>query len=111
MIARVMLSMAAIVLVAAKPAPEAPAPAPIPATSIIPPPEVVKNPENRLTLQLSNGGAVVILMRPDVAPLHVERMRTLVRQGFYDGLTFHRVVPGFMAPAPTTPIGLSRSST
>ena len=96
MIARVMLSMAAVVLVAAKPAPEPAAPA-APAPSIIPPPEVVNNPENRLTLQLSNGGTVVILMRPDIAPLHVERMRTLARNGFYDGLTFHRVIPGFMA--------------
>ncbi len=97
MIARVMLSMAAIVLVAAKPAPEASAPAAAPAPSINPPAEVANNPENRLTLELSNGGTVVILMRPDIAPLHVERMRNLARNGFYDGLTFHRVIPGFMA--------------
>lgn len=97
MIARVLVSIAAVALIAAKPAPEAPAPAAAPAPGIIPPPEVANNPENRLTLQLSNGGTVVILMRPDIAPLHVERMRTLVRNGFYDGLTFHRVIPGFMA--------------
>jgi peptidylprolyl isomerase len=36
-------------------------------------------------------------MRPDLAPHHVERVQALVRQGFYNGLTFHRVVPGFMA--------------
>jgi cyclophilin family peptidyl-prolyl cis-trans isomerase len=36
-------------------------------------------------------------MRPDLAPHHVERVQTLVRQGFYNGLTFHRVIPGFMA--------------
>jgi peptidylprolyl isomerase len=94
MIARVLFSFAAAVLIAAKPAPEAPA---APAQSVVPPPEVASNPENRLTLELSNGGSVVILLRPDIAPLHVERMRTLVRNGFYDGLTFHRVIPGFMA--------------
>ncbi len=82
----------AAVLVAAAPAPVA---APVP--SIIPPPAVAANPANRLTLQLSNGGTVVILLRPDLAPHHVERMQTLVRHGFYDGLIFHRVVPGFMA--------------
>ena len=95
MIARVMLSVGAVVLIAAKPAPQAPA-APA-GPSIVPPPEVVNDPQNRLTLQLSNGGTVVILLRPDIAPLHVERMRTLVQHGFYDGLTFHRVIPGFMA--------------
>jgi peptidylprolyl isomerase len=61
------------------------------------PAEVAANPENKLTLDLSNGGSVVIQMRPDVAPRHVERVQTLVRQGFYNGLTFHRVIPGFMA--------------
>ena len=40
---------------------------------------------------------MVVQLRPDAAPLHVQRLQTLVRQGFYDGLTFHRVVPGFMA--------------
>jgi peptidylprolyl isomerase len=42
-------------------------------------------------------GRVVIEMRPDLAPQHVERIKVLVRQGFYDGLTFHRVIDGFMA--------------
>ena len=95
MIARVMLSIAVVGLIAAKPAPVAPAAPSGP--SIVPPPEVVNDPQNRLTLQLSNGGSVVILLRPDVAPQHVERMRNLARNGFYDGLTFHRVIPGFMA--------------
>jgi peptidyl-prolyl cis-trans isomerase B (cyclophilin B) len=45
---------------------------------------------------LSNGGAVVIQLRPDAAPAHVERIQTLVRRGFYNGLAFHRVIPGFM---------------
>nr|WP_051330141.1 peptidylprolyl isomerase [Niveispirillum irakense] len=53
-------------------------------------------PENTLYLDLKDG-RVVIAMRPDVAPLHVARIRQLVRRGFYDGLTFHRVVKGFIA--------------
>jgi cyclophilin family peptidyl-prolyl cis-trans isomerase len=68
-----------------------------PMPSFVPPPEVAANPANKLTLQLSNGGTVVIQLRPDLAPNHIERMRLLVRRGFYDGLNFHRVVPGFMA--------------
>lgn len=54
-------------------------------------------PENTLHLDLSNGGRVSILMRPDVAPKHIERIKTLVREKFYDGLVFHRVIEGFMA--------------
>lgn len=53
-------------------------------------------PENILHLDLVTG-RVTILMRPDVAPLHVARIRQLVRRGFYDGLTFHRVVKGYLA--------------
>ena len=52
--------------------------------------------ENTLLLQLKDG-AVVIEMYPDKAPNHVERIKQLVRQGFYDGLKFHRVIDGFMA--------------
>jgi peptidylprolyl isomerase len=51
----------------------------------------------RLTLTLSSGGDVVIKLRPDLAPKHVERVATLAESGFYDGVTFHRVIPGFMA--------------
>jgi peptidylprolyl isomerase len=79
------------VLIAANPAPPA---------SVLPinaPAEIAANPANKLILQLSNGGTVVILMRPDAAPNHVARIQTLVRQGFYDGTIFHRVIPGFMA--------------
>jgi cyclophilin family peptidyl-prolyl cis-trans isomerase len=72
------------------------APAPV-AMNIAPPPEVAANPANRWTLQLSNGGTVTMLLRPDLAPQHVARVQQLTRQGFYDGLTFHRVIPGFMA--------------
>lgn len=53
--------------------------------------------ENTLYLDLSTGGRVAILMRPDKAPAHIERIKTLTRQGFYDGLLFHRVIEGFMA--------------
>jgi cyclophilin family peptidyl-prolyl cis-trans isomerase len=42
-------------------------------------------------------GHVVIALRPDLAPNHVERIRTLSERGFYDGVPFHRVIPGFMA--------------
>ena len=52
---------------------------------------------NTLTLTLSSGGDVVIKLRPDVAPGHVERIAGLARDGFYDGVVFHRVIPGFMA--------------
>lgn len=52
--------------------------------------------ENTLYLELKDG-RVVIEMRPDLAPAHVARIKDLVRAGFYDGLKFHRVIPGFMA--------------
>ena len=50
-----------------------------------------------LTLTLSTGGDVVIKLRPDLAPGHVERITKLASDGFYDGVVFHRVIPGFMA--------------
>jgi peptidylprolyl isomerase len=53
--------------------------------------------DERLVFNLSSGGDVVIKFRPDLAPGHVERIKTLVNSGFYDGVTFHRVIPGFMA--------------
>ena len=52
---------------------------------------------NTLTFTLSSGGDVVIRLRPDLAPSHVERIAGLARDGFYDGVKFHRVIPGFMA--------------
>ena len=52
--------------------------------------------ENTLLLTLKDG-TVTIKLRPDLAPLHVERIKTLTRQGFYDGVVFHRVIDGFMA--------------
>jgi peptidylprolyl isomerase len=75
----------------------APAPVAAPTPSIAPPADVAANPANHLFLDLSSGGTVEIVLRPDLAPHHIERIQTLVRQGFYNGLTFHRVVPGFMA--------------
>jgi cyclophilin family peptidyl-prolyl cis-trans isomerase len=53
--------------------------------------------ENVLLLDLSTGGRVTILLRPDAAPKTVERIKTLARRHFYDGLMFHRVIDGFMA--------------
>jgi cyclophilin family peptidyl-prolyl cis-trans isomerase len=52
--------------------------------------------ENTLIMELTHG-RVVIEMRPDLAPKHVARIKELVRQGFYDGTPFHRVIEGFMA--------------
>ncbi|MDX2103342.1 MAG: peptidylprolyl isomerase, partial [Alphaproteobacteria bacterium] len=57
----------------------------------------IRDPENTLILDLSSGGPVVIAMRPDIAPAHVTQIKTLVRQGFYNGVVFHRVIEGFMA--------------
>ncbi len=56
----------------------------------------IKDPENTLFMDLKDG-RVVIAMRPDLAPKHVARIKELVRQKFYDGLAFHRVIDGFMA--------------
>ena len=53
--------------------------------------------DETLTLSLDSGGDVVIKLRPDLAPGHVERITTLAKDGFYDGVVFHRVIPGFMA--------------
>ncbi|MEO1281738.1 MAG: peptidylprolyl isomerase [Pseudomonadota bacterium] len=56
----------------------------------------IKDPENTLLIETTQG-PVVIEMRPDLAPQHVERIKKLVREGFYDGIVFHRVIDGFMA--------------
>ncbi len=59
--------------------------------------KAAENPlENTLYMDLKDG-RVVIEMRPDLAPKHVKRIKELVRQGFYDGVVFHRVIEGFMA--------------
>ena len=54
------------------------------------------NPENILLIETSQGD-VVIEMLPDLAPQHVARIKELAREGFYDGVVFHRVIDGFMA--------------
>ncbi len=66
------------------------APAPVSAAPAL-------DPENTLNLDLSTGGRVVIQLRPDLAPKHVERVKTLARKGFYNNIIFHRVIDGFMA--------------
>ena len=54
------------------------------------------SPEDTIILDTTKG-RVVIAMRPDLAPGHVARIKELVREGFYDGIVFHRVIEGFMA--------------
>jgi cyclophilin family peptidyl-prolyl cis-trans isomerase len=87
------LPMIALALGAAAPPPATPAKNP----SILAPADIAAVPANHLFLQLSNGKTVEVVMRPDLAPHGVERIQTLVRRGFYNGLKFHRVIPGFMA--------------
>ena len=82
-----LLPFIALALVAATPAP----------LPIIAPAEVAADPANRLNIALSSGGTVVVQLRPDAAPNHVYRVQQLASSGFYNGLTFHRVIPGFMA--------------
>ena len=53
--------------------------------------------DDTLTLSLDSGGDVVIKLRPDLAPGHVDRIKELASEGFYYGVVFHRVIPGFMA--------------
>jgi len=54
------------------------------------------DPQNTLVIELKDG-PVLIKLRPDLAPKHVERVKTLARQGFYNNIKFHRVIAGFMA--------------
>ena len=68
-----------------------------PEVSMVAPAAVAADPANKLILDLSNGGHVVVQLRPDVAPASVHRIQALAQQHFYDGLKFHRVIPGFMA--------------
>ena len=66
--------------------------------------------DNILFLDLSNGQRVAIRLMPDWAPHHVERIKTLARQGFYDGVIFHRVIDGFMAQTGDPTSSTSNSS-
>src|SRR5207344_3010471 len=54
------------------------------------------DPQNTLVIELKTG-KVLVKLRPDLAPKHVERAKVLAKQGFYNGLKFHRVIDGFMA--------------
>jgi peptidylprolyl isomerase len=56
----------------------------------------INDPDNTLIMETTKG-EVVIGLRPDLAPKHVERIKQLAREGFYDGIVFHRVIEGFMA--------------
>ena len=76
---------------------KAPAPAPAPALSAVVNPDPAVDPDNILALDLSNGGRVLIRLMPQWAPGHVERIKTLTKEGFYNGIIFHRVIDGFMA--------------
>ena len=57
---------------------------------------MARDPENTIVMELKDG-PVVIALRPDLAPNHVARIKELARAGFYNGVVFHRVIPGFMA--------------
>ena len=70
---------------------------------------VVDEAENTLHLDLSSGGRVTIKLYPQIAPAHVERIKTLTRQGFYNGIIFHRVIDGFMAQTGDIKFGNSSS--
>lgn len=52
---------------------------------------------HKVLMDVSTGGQVVMQLLPDIAPKHVDRIETLVKEGFYDGIVFHRVIDGFMA--------------
>jgi len=70
------------------------------ASLVLPAPaQEASDPENVLTIEVEGqaNGTVEILLRPDLAPQHVERIKTLAREGAYDGVAFHRVIEGFMA--------------
>ena len=76
---------------------DAPAAQPARITAFATSPDLQVERENILFLDLSNGQRVAIRLMPTWAPNHVERIKTLARQGFYDGVIFHRVIDGFMA--------------
>ncbi len=69
------------------------------------------DPENILNLEIAGeaNGVVQIILRPDIAPLHVERIKELTRSGAYDGVAFHRVIDGFMAQTGDVEYGLAET--
>ena len=88
------LSLVAFPALAKKAPPPAPAAAPV---NALVDSDVTHEPGNVLYLDLSNGGRIAIRLMPQWAPGHVERIKTLVGEGFYNGIVFHRVIDGFMA--------------
>jgi cyclophilin family peptidyl-prolyl cis-trans isomerase len=88
------LSLVTVPALAKNKVPAAPAAPPMSAAVD---PDPSHDPDNVLVLDLSNGGRVLIRLMPAWAPTHVERIKTLVKQGFYNGVIFHRVIDGFMA--------------
>jgi len=72
---------------------------PVPAKTLptVVDPDPTHEAQNVVVLDLSNGGRVLLRLMPEWAPAHVERIKTLVGQHFYDGVVFHRVIDGFMA--------------
>ena len=91
-----LLAAAALTLTAA-PALAQDAPAQTPRTYAPVDYDIAEDPENILLLDLSTGERVAVRLMPSWAPGHVERVKSLTRQGFYDGVVFHRVIDGFMA--------------
>ena len=91
---RILFSKLVLLLLGIFAAALAPAMAQTAAPALVP---ATPDPENMLVLDLSTGGRVTIQMFPAVAPAHVERIKTLTRQGFYNNVIFHRVIDGFMA--------------
>lgn len=57
---------------------------------------MANDPENSIQIELKDGNVIIELL-PDIAPNHVNRIKELAREGFYDGVPFHRVIEGFMA--------------
>ena len=96
---RFFVTLAASLAFAASPvfAAKAPPAAPAPVMNPVVDPNPANKPEDVLVLDLSNGGRVMIRLMPEWAPGHVERIKTLAGQGFYNGVIFHRVIDGFMA--------------
>jgi len=87
----------ALALMAAPALAKEAAPAPVAPLSAAVDMDPTHDPDNVLLLDLSNGGRVAIRLMPKWAPTHVERIKTLAQQGFYNGIIFHRVIDGFMA--------------
>ncbi len=88
------LALAATPALAKKKSPVTP---PAPILSSYTDPDPTHQAENVLLLDLSNGGRVAIRLMPEWAPNHVERIKALVHEGFYNGIIYHRVIDGFMA--------------